>query len=183
MRLQKKIDEWDAGKIFNAVVKPANISMSVQRQLAAVVHAAIQAKVEDVIVNRATGWSAPMIGYRTEELEEMSDIPEVSRKCPFCEHEDSEHYDLSSHIAREHPKEAMKEYSDSIKFFFEYPWDTGVRHSDVTSIFAAPYSYDYESETHFCPFCERPQTERGMKAHVNKEHGAFMSVFYDVLKE
>ena len=154
--------------------------MEIERELGNIVHAAIEDLVEDAITDRPTGWSAPLLGYSSEELSEFSELPEVSRKCPFCEKTESEHYDLARHIAREHPKEAIKNYKEYIEYYYNHPMGTGERHSLVTNIFGGP---KYESDTKFCPFCERPLSERDMKRHVVEKHGAFMEIFRKVLKE
>ena len=154
------------------------ISESLQKiesQLAAIIHAAI----EDI-----TEFELPydeMIGYSTDELEQISAVPEVSRKCPFCKKQYAEHYWLAQHIAREHPNEAMKKYKDSIEHYYKHPENVGERHQMIAKLFSGQERI--YGDRILCPFCEQPYLERELKKHVNQQHGEFMETFYNVLKE
>ena len=144
-------------------------------ELEAVVHAAI----EDI-----TEFELPydkLIGYITEELEQFSDEPEISRKCPFCKKQYSEHYYLAGHIASEHPKESMKKYKESIEHYYKHPENVGERHQMIAKLFSGQERM--YGDRILCPFCEQPYLERELKKHVNQQHGEFMETFYDVLKE
>ena len=144
-------------------------------ELATVVHAAIEDIVESVI------YFDKMIGYTTADLEELSSEPEVSRKCPFCMKQLSEHYDVGSHIAQEHPKEAMKKYKESIEYYYHHPEDVSERYKTITKLFTFQ-DYVHDDEI-LCPFCEKPFSEYELKRHVHQKHDEFMETFYNVLKE
>ena len=179
------MDEWNADKILSTLFEPPKTDKSdsaiekIKKELGAAIHSAIEMRVEEAIVSENPLWGRPLIGYRTEELEKMSDEPEVSRKCPFCGTSEIEHYDLARHIAKEHPKESIKRYKEDIEFLFRHPEEAGERHSIVTNIFT---DSDVESGTNFCPFCEKPLAWNDIKPHVSRKHGNFMNVFYDVIK-
>ena len=145
-------------------------------ELASVVHAAI----EDITEPALPLYQIKRL--RTNALEKLSDEPEVSRKCPFCKKQLSEHYYLARHIASEHPKEAMKKYRESIKEYYQHPELVGERHQMITKIFTDQEEAIYGPMI-LCPFCEQPYLERELKKHVNQQHGEFMEIFYNVLKE
>ena len=144
-------------------------------ELEAVVHAAIEDITESELPYDT------LIGYSTGELEQFSDEPEVSRKCPFCKQQNSEHYYLAGHIASKHPKEAMRKYKESIEHYYKHPENVGERHQMIAKLFSGQERM--YGDRILCPFCEQPYLERELKKHVNQQHGEFMETFYNVLKE
>ena len=156
----------------------------IKRELSNVVHAAIENMVENAIVGELPfddTHDSSLMGFTTEQLEDISEEPEVYRTCPFCNEEVSEHYILSEHIATEHPTEAIKKYEKSIKHYSKHPEDVGERHQMITKLFTGQERI--YGDRILCPFCEQPYLERELKKHVNQQHGEFMETFYNVLKE
>ena len=172
---------WDFDNPYEEVSESLR---KIGSQLAAIIHAAIEEVTENSILSEVydDNDSTPnLIGFDTRKLEKISEEPEVSRKCPFCQEQLAEHYYLGEHIAKYHPKKAMKKYKESIEHYYKHPEDVGQRHQLVTKLMTEQERI-YGNRI-LCPFCEEPFPEHELKKHVNQQHGEFMETFYNVLKE
>lgn len=176
------MSEWNADKIIDNLLSTSSKGISlgqIETELATLIHAAIQDRVENEIV-RKHGRHSVLIGENVKETLEASETPEVSRKCPFCGKYVDEHYFLAEHISTHHPEEAMKKYKEDIEFYYHHPDETAQRFLQVTPLMSPNSPTDDEK---FCPFCEKPVPERLLKRHVVQEHGPFMEIFREVIKD
>ena len=171
---------WDFDNPYEEVSESLR---KIGSQLAAIIHAAIEEITENSIVSEIHNNDSltALIGFDTRKLEKISEEPEVSRKCPFCQEQLDEHYHLAKHISKYHPKKAVKKYEKSIQHYYKHPEDVGPRHQLVTKIMTGQDQI-YGNRI-LCPFCEEPFPEHELKKHVNQKHGEFMEAFYNVLKE